>query len=259
MKKAIIVASFGCSIKDSRERFIETIENTIMNTYKDIDCFRVFTSEIIRKKMKREENLDIDNMKSCLEKLKKEKYTHVYVSVTHVIPGFEYEKVLNAVNEYKKDFEEIKIARTFLDGQMGEDEVNVIRSYINTGLKDDEAVVLAGHGTEHDSHKYYAQIEKLLRKDVKNLYIINIEGRPGIDNIMDELKEKKYKKVHLYPLLIVSGDHALNDIGSDDGNSIKTKITSGGIDVSMHFTGLGEHTNAVNLFVYRLDEILTTP
>jgi sirohydrochlorin cobaltochelatase len=107
MKKAIVVASFGCSIKDSRERFIETIENAIMNKYEDFDFFRVFTSEIIRKKMKEEENLDIDNMKTCLQRLKEENYTHVYISVTHVIPGFEYEKVLNAVNEYKNNFEEM--------------------------------------------------------------------------------------------------------------------------------------------------------
>lgn len=207
--------------------------------------------------MKREENLDIHNMKSCLQKLKEENYTHVYVSVTHVIPGFEYEKVLMAVNEYKDSFEEIKTARTFLDEHMGEVEVNVIKSYINTDLKDDEAVVLVGHGTEHDSHKYYEQIERLLKMDVNNLYIVNIEGSPYIDDVMDELKEKKYKNVHLYPFLIVSGDHALNDIGSDDKNSIQSKIAVNGINVKMFFTGLGENENAVNLFVDRLNEVLT--
>jgi len=154
MKKAIVVASFGCSIKDSRERYIETIENTIRNTYKDIDCFRVFTSEIIRKKMKQEENLDIDNMKSCLKKLKEKDYTHVYVSVTHVIPGIEYEKILRAVNENKNDFKEIKVARTFLDEHMGEAEINVLKSYIKDNLQDDEAVCLVGHGSAHDSHKF---------------------------------------------------------------------------------------------------------
>ncbi|NLK64590.1 MAG: hypothetical protein GX289_05790 [Tissierellia bacterium] len=257
MKKAIVVASFGCSIKDSRERYIETIENAVKNTYKDIDCSRVFTSEIIRGKMKREENLDIDNMKSCLQKLKEEKYTHVYVSVTHVIPGYEYEKILGAVKEYKDCFEEIKTARTFLDEQLGDDEINVISSYINTDLQDDEAVILVGHGSGHDSHKYYERVEKLLKNHVKNSYVVNIEGNPSIGDIMDELKEKKYAKIYLYPLLIVSGDHALNDIGSDDEASIKSKIAANGIDVKMFFTGLGENQNAINLFIDRLNEILS--
>lgn len=255
MKKAIVAASFGCSIKDSRERYIETVENTLKDTYKDIDCFRVFTSEIIRKKLKREENLDIDNMNSCLQKLKEKNYTHVYVSVTHVIPGYEYEKILRAVKEYKDCFEEIKTARTFLDEQLGNDEINVIRSYINTDLQDDEAVILVGHGSGHDSHKYYERVENLLKNHVKNSYVVNIEGNPFIDDIMDELKEK-HARIYLYPLLIVSGDHALNDIGSDDEASIKSKIAANGIDVKMFFTGLGENQNAINLFVDRLNEIL---
>jgi sirohydrochlorin cobaltochelatase len=257
MKKAIVVASFGCSIKDSREKYIETIENAAKYTYKEIDFFRVFTSEIIRRKMKREENIDIDNMKSCLQKLKDNNYTHVYVSVTHVIPGFEYEKILRAVNEYRNDFEELKVARTFLDGQLGDNEINVIKSYIKTELQEDEAVILVGHGSEHDSHKYYKEVIRLLRSDVSNSYIVNIEGKPYIDDIMCELNENKYNKIYLYPLLIVSGDHALNDIGSDDEDSIKTKLTENGFNVNMFFTGLGENKNAINLFVDRLKEITT--
>lgn len=256
MKKAIIVASFGCSIKDSREKYIETVENAVKNAYKDIDCFRVFTSEIIRKKMKREEDLDIHNMTTCLQKLKEENYTHVYVCVTHVIPGFEYEKVLRAVDEYKDSFEEIKTARTFLDDHMGENEVNVIKSYVKSDLKYDEAVIMVGHGTEHDSHKYYGQIEKLLRKDIINIHIVSVEGNPYIDDIMDELKVKGYKRIYLYPFLIVSGDHSLNDIGSDDEESVRSKIAANEMDVEMFFTGLGENENAVNLFVDRLSEII---
>lgn len=256
MKKAIVVASFGCSIKYSREKYIETIEGAVKATYSDIDCFRVFTSEIIRKKMKREEDLDIHNMKSCLQKLKEDGYTHVYVSVTHVIPGIEYGKILRAVNEYKDYFEEIKVARTFLDEQLGNDEINVLRSYIKPDLQDDEAVILVGHGSVHNSHKYYKEVESLLRDHIKNSYIVSIEGNSYIDDIMDELKEKKYTKIYLYPFLIVSGDHALNDIGSDDEESIKSKIASNGLDVEMFLTGLGENEKAIKLFVNRLKEII---
>ena len=198
MKKAIVIASFGCSIKDSREKYIETIENRIKKRHNDIDCFRVFTSEIIRRKMKREENIDTDNMKTCLEKLKENGYTHVYVAVTHVIPGIEYEKITRACNEYESDFEAVKISRTFLDTNMGSTEVDVIKSYINTDIQNDQAIVLVGHGTDHVSHKYYKEFENLLKKDIPNLYIVNIEGNPFIEDITDELKEKKIRKIDLF-------------------------------------------------------------
>jgi len=252
MRIAIVNASFGCSIKESREKYIETIEHAIIKNYKDIDCFRVFTSEIVRKKIMREENIDIDNMKTCLKRLKENEYTHVFISPTHIIPGFEYEKLLCAVEEYKNDFKEVKIARTFLDDKMGEREIDVVKSYIKTNLQNDEVVILVGHGSDHISHKYYKEFEALLREDVNNVYIVNIEGKPFIGDIVDELKRKNYRKAYLYPFLLVAGDHALNDIASDDEDSIKTFLQKNGFEVDAFITGLGANKKAIDLFVDRL-------
>nr|WP_312577089.1 sirohydrochlorin cobaltochelatase [Sedimentibacter sp.] len=252
MKKAIINASFGCSIKESREKYIETIENKVKEKYHDVDCFRVFTSEMIRKKIKREENIEIDNMTTCLSKLKENGYTHISVLATHIIPGFEYEKILNAIDEYKNDFDEIKVSRTFLDEAMGEGEVSVIESYIKTDLDSDEAVVLVGHGTDHEADKYYKDFEKLLRETVKNSYMISIEGNLTLEDIIKELKEKKFGKVYLYPFLVVAGDHAQNDIASDDEDSIKSYLKKNGFEVEAFITGLGANEKAIELFVNRI-------
>lgn len=252
MKKAIINASFGCSIKESREKYIETIENKVKEKYHDVDCFRVFTSEMIRKKIKKEENIDIDNITTCLSKLKENGYTHISVLATHIIPGFEYEKILNAIDEYKNDFYEIKVSRTFLDEAMGEGEVSVIESYIKTDLDSDEAVVLVGHGTDHEADKYYKDFEKLLRETVKNSYMISIEGNLTLEDIIKELKEKKFRKVYLYPFLVVAGDHAQNDIASDDEDSIKSYLKKNGFEVEAFITGLGANEKAIELFVNRI-------
>lgn len=256
MKKAIIIVSFGCSIKDVRRKYIQTIEDSIKDNFSDVDCFRVFTSEVIRKKIKREENIEIDNMKTCLEKLKKEKYTHIYISSTHIIPGIEYEKILRSIEEYKDDFESINTSRTFLDDKMGISEVDVIKSYVKTDLNDDEAVVLIGHGSRHPSHKYYHEFQKLLKGHLKNMYIANIEGSTFVNDIITSLKEENIKKIYLYPFLIVAGDHAINDIASDDENSIKTTLIHNGFLVDAFITGLGSNEETKKLFVKRLSDII---
>lgn len=256
MKKAIINASFGCSIKESRDKYIEPIENLIKKNFKDIDCFRVFTSEIIRKKIKREENIDINNMKSCLEMLKENNYTHIYVSSTHIIPGVEYEKILNAVLEYNGCFEKISVARTFLDDHMGEKEADVLKSYVRSDLNMHEAVVFVGHGSNHDSHRYYKQIEALLRNDIPNLFIINVEGDTYMEEVINELKEKNIRNIYLYPFMLVAGDHALNDIASDEEGSIKKLLCEHGFDVQAFITGLGAHKKTSELFVDRLIECM---
>lgn len=256
MKKAIINASFGCSIKESREKYIEPIENAVKNNFNGIDCFRVFTSEIIRKKIKREENIEIHNMKTCLQMLKENKYTHIYVSSTHIIPGIEYEKILNAVSEYRDNFDEIKVARTFMNDHMGDKEVDVLKSYVKTGLDNHEAVVLVGHGTDHDSHKYYKQIEALMKKDIYNLFIVNVEGDTYMEEVINELKENNIRKIYLYPFMLVAGDHALNDIASDHEDSIKTLFIEQDFDVEAFITGLGAQKKAAKLFAERLKECI---
>ncbi len=256
MKKAIIIGSFGCSIKESREKYIEPIEQEIKINNKDFDCFRVFTSEIIRRKIKREENTDIHNMITCLQMLKDNGYTHVYVSSTHIIPGAEYEKILAAVSEYKNTFEEIKVARTFLDDMMGEKEADVIMSYVKSDISSDEAIILVGHGTEHASHKYYRQAETLLRKYLTNLFIINVEGDTYFEEAAADLNKHHIKKVYIYPFMLVAGDHAYNDIASDDEDSVKTLLTDRGFEAEAFITGLGAQKKAAKLFAERLKECI---
>ncbi len=256
MKKAIIIASFGCSIKESRQKYIETIENAVKNEFENVDCFRVFTSEIIRKKIYREENIFIDNMELALKKLKDNNYTHVYILSSHIIPGFEYEKILNAANECKNDFEEIKVTRTFLDDEMGEKEILAVKSYIKTDINSDEAIVLVGHGSDHISHKYYKNFENLLNKDIENIFIINVEGDTYMDEAANNLKEKNIKKVYIYPFMVVAGDHALNDIASDEDDSIKSYFIKNGFEAEAFITGLGNNKNTVELFVERLNDCM---
>lgn len=259
MKKAIIIASFGCSIKEVREKYIESIEEAVKKQYNDIDCFRVFTSEIIRKKIKIEENIHIDNINTCLEKLKVNGYTKIYVVVTHIIPGVEYEKIIRACSDYEINFEEIKVSRPFLDDEMDNMEVDVIKSYIKTSIENiqkDEAVILIAHGTCHEAHKYYEQLKNVLIKDMPNIYMANIEGNPFAWDLVDELKEKNIRKINLYPFFIVAGDHALNDIASDDEDSIKSHFIRNSFEVNVFITGLGANEKAIKLFVDRLNEII---
>lgn len=252
MKKAVIIVSFGCSIQEGREKYIDNLEREIQKQIDMYSC-RAFTSEIIRKKLSKE--LFIHNVSTCLQELKENEFTHVYILPTHILPGVEYDKIISACSEYKDSFEEIKISRPFLDENMGKEEIEVIKSYVSTNLSEGEAIVLVGHGTYHSAHKYYSEFENLLKKELP-LYIVSIEGGPSINTIAEELSKDKIKKVNLYPFLIVAGDHALNDIGSDDGDSIKSKLINKGFDTIFYEDGLGAHKETADLYSNRLKEII---
>ena len=59
MKKGIIVASFGSSYRETRELAIEPIENRIRDKYGEYDFLRVFTSNMIIRKLKKRDQIEI--------------------------------------------------------------------------------------------------------------------------------------------------------------------------------------------------------
>lgn len=257
LKKAIVVASFGCSIEEARDRYITPVEEAVKNAYPQIDVFRVFTSNMIRKKLDREYGLHIMDMKECLERLYQEKYKDVYILPTHIIPGVEYEKILRAMGNYEGKFEHLSLARPFLDDRMGEKEVEVMFEFLNDRQSGEEhAVVLMGHGSDHEAHRYYAQFESLLKEKEKHCYLINVEGADFVEGIYEVLKKNQYKHIDLYPLMIVAGDHAINDMASDEEDSIKTKLKGQGFDVTAHVKGIGGEKYYHRLCLERLAELM---
>ena len=48
------------------------------------------------------------------------------------------------------------------------------------------------------------------------------------------------RKVHLVPLLLVAGDHSVNDMAGDEEDSLKRRLEAAGFTVSYSLRGLGE-------------------
>ena len=78
---------------------------------------------------------------------------------------------------------------------------------------------------------------------------------------MELLKEKKklkntnFKKILLKPFLIVAGDHAKNDIMSDDENSWKTILEKNGYEVETELIGMGEYLFIQKMFFEKFEKI----
>ena len=98
-----------------------------------------------------------------------------------------------------------------------------------------------GHGTEHESNATYAKFQQSF-KDIKadNYFIGTVEATPTLDDVIGSLKEGKYEKVVLQPLMVVAGDHANNDMAGDEDDSWKSVLTKNGFEVECVLKGMGE-------------------
>lgn len=256
MKKAILVISFGTSHLEALKNSIEKIENKIKDEFKEYNVFRAFTSHFIIKKLKEKSDLDILTPDKALEDLKLRGYDEVIVQPLHLIPGEEFDYIKGIVERRKNDFKALKLGRPifFYQGMNGlPEDYSLFIDSIKEVLDGEEGVILFGHGTEHPSNAVYGMLQTVLVDEgYENVFVATVEGYPTISNVVKRIKNKGIKKVKLVPLLLVAGDHAKNDMASDEDGSLKSLLQKEGIEVKLHMYGLGEFDKFDGLYINRI-------
>lgn len=260
MKKAILVVSFGTSHLDALKNSIEKIENKIKDEFKDYEVVRAFTAHMIIKKLKERDNLDIMKPEEALEDLKKRGFEEVIIQPLHIIPGEEFDYIKGIVDRYVEDFKKIKVGRPIFFYQGVEEVPKDYSAFIESMkevLDNEESVVLFGHGTAHASNAVYGMLQTVLEdEDYENVFVATVEGYPSIESCIKRMKKKGIKKTKLVPLLLVAGDHAKNDMASDEDDSLKSILKREGIEVSLHLHGLGEVDKFDELYIKRIHDTI---
>jgi sirohydrochlorin cobaltochelatase len=256
MKKAILVVSFGTSHMEALKNSIEKIENKIKEEFKEYEVFRAFTAHRIIRKLKERDNLNILTPEEALIDLKDKGFEEVIIQPLHLIPGEEFDYIKGIAEKNKDNFKALKLGRPifFYQGMNGlPEDYSMFIDSIKDVFQGEESVVLFGHGTEHPSNAVYGMLQTVLTdEDYENVFVATVEGYPTIENVVKKLKKKGIKKTKLVPLLLVCGDHAKNDMASDEEDSLKSKLQKEGIEVILHMHGLGEFDKFDELYINRI-------
>lgn len=249
-KKAILVVSFGTSYHDTREKTIGAIEKDIQAAYPTFELRRAFTSQMIIKKLKERDNLAIDTVEEAMDRLVREGYGMVICQPTHVMHGYEYDEMVAAMEPYKEKIQIIAYGEPLLSSNADYQSVVAAIKGEFPNLKEDEAVVLVGHGTEHFANADYAALAyRFQAENAKNILVGTVEAFPDMAVIIKSLQEQRPSKVYLMPFMIVAGDHAVNDIASDEEGSWKMEIEKAGFPTEALLKGLGEIKGIRQIYV----------
>ncbi len=256
-KKAILVASFGTSHEDTRKKTIKACEDLIKKSFNNYEVRRAFTSNIIRKILKEEQNLNVDSVEDALTKLKNEGFSDVIVQPLHIISGEEYhEKIVKVVGKYKKSFNSIEIGRPILSNIHDYDKAIEALKKDTPKLKNNQALILMGHGTHHPANAAYACLQLKLYESFPNVYVGTVEGYPELDDVLVQLEKNNIEEVILMPFMIVAGDHAKNDMAGDEKDSWKSILIKKGYKVSVILKGLGENKNLQKIYVSNIKDVI---
>ena len=245
MEKAILVTSFGTSHKDTREKCLDSIQNKVMAKYGKEKVEIAYTSKIIRRIVEEREKIRIFDQSEGLETLKNKGYDEIVTMSLHIMEGIEYSKLDNRYGEITKPL----LATD-------EDYKKIVANEEFNSLEGNDAIVLMGHGSEHVADSTYQRLQEEYKKAGKNnIFVATVDGKVTIKDVVEKLKGKKFRKILLKPFMIVAGDHAKNDMASDEKDSWKTILQNEGYEVIPILKGLGEYEFIREMFMSKLEEV----
>ena len=237
----LLVVSFGTSYNDSRRETIGAIEKAMQAAFPELSVRRGFTSQIIIDHVNKRDGEKIDNVTEALDRAVDNGVKTLVVQPTHLMNGLEYNDLKDELAGYSDSFEKITLGEPLLTSD--EDFQKVADAIVEATKEYDDgetAICFMGHGTEAESNQVYSKMQQVLTDGGhKNYFVGTVEATPSLEDVIAAVKESGCKKVVLRPLMIVAGDHANNDMASDEDGSWKTEFEKAGFEVTTVVEGLG--------------------
>jgi sirohydrochlorin cobaltochelatase len=238
LKKAIIIASYGTTKAKAREKSIEPFYQLFREVYDSTNVIQAYTSRYVREKMK-EENKCILSPMEAIQAMIEEGCDSIYIQPTHILPGHEYHRILEAIEEVGKQNKKLSIylGNPLLSDENDMKDILYILKKQYTFEQKNTTYILLGHGTDHDAHDQYAKMEEIAMNLGYPLIMGTIED--GVEEVIKKLGGLQVDKVELIPFLFVAGDHVINDM-MGHGQSWKNALEAAKYSVTCHPIGLGE-------------------
>lgn len=246
----LLVISFGTSFNDSRRLTIGAIEDSLEAAFPDYAVRRGFTANIVIDHIERRDGMRIDDVTEALNRAADNGVKKLVVQPTHLMDGLEYHDVVDEVAQYSDAFEQVAIGEPLLTSD--EDFARVEDAIVDWTKEYDDgetAICFMGHGTEAESNAVYQKLQDKLTADGHtNYYVGTVEASPTVEDVLAAVQAGGYKRVVLEPLMVVSGDHANNDMAGDAADSWKTVFENAGYEVVCLLRGLGENEDIRQLY-----------
>ncbi|QGY40724.1 sirohydrochlorin cobaltochelatase [Pseudodesulfovibrio cashew] len=287
-KQAIVLAAFGTSYPTGLDSILN-IKTRVEKAYPGVPVRLAFTSSIIRKIWSKRrhdpewqkanqdvprEVLFVKSPLATVADLQDEGYKDLAVQTLHVFAGEEFSDLTNmmiglrsirTVKAKSIPFNKLRLGRPAL-GMPGDaypytDDIAAaaaaLKGDVDEAKKMGATLVYMGHGNDFYSTGIYSEFQHVMQTSHDYpVFVGCVEGFPGFDELVAELKATGKKKILLKPFMVVAGDHASNDMAGDEDDSWKVMLTRAGFSVTTQLRGLGSVDAWADLYVNHLKDAM---
>ena len=148
-KDAMVVMSFGTTMKETRDKTINATVAEIQQALPDVKVVVAYTSHIIIDRIRAKEGVVIPIALASLD----------------IIPGMEYDYKCGIYRNYRNQFKKMTMGLPLLFWQGQEEQRDDVAETVEAfatqfpDLAADEALLVMTHGTPHPSNAFYAVIQ----------------------------------------------------------------------------------------------------
>jgi len=277
-KDGILLVTFGSSYEDPQETF-KKIGSAAGAKFSGEEIRWGYTSDIILNKLRQGNGegslngkiIDNDTPEEALKMMIKDGYAKFSVQSLHIIPGEEYDELIETTEKIKEEYQGVQIAvgDPLLTSAEDIEAVAKILAGKFSAEIENGPVVFMGHGTPHKSDAKYGEIQNALQKINSNFFVGTVEGtgfeagETSIDGIINKLSalSPKPTSVTISPLMSIAGDHANNDMNGVTGEtdpaeqSWKERLEAEGYTVNSVMNGLGDYDEINAIWMQHLESV----
>ena len=250
MSKAILAVSFGTAYAETRKKTIEAVEADLAAAFPERKLYTAWTSGMILRKLKKQGGEVRDTLAEALERMERDGVTDLLVQPTFLQAGYEMRLVRETLEAWKPRFARVALGAVLVAGDADLDALAKALEAHFAAVGADEALVLMGHGSEGADFYPYEKLTEAFRRDGRaNFCVGTVEFDPGIAPALEMVQKRAPKKTYLAPLMLVAGDHAINDMAGEGPDSWASRIAALGTQCVCVLKGLGEYPEVRELYV----------
>jgi sirohydrochlorin cobaltochelatase len=227
-KPGIILVAFGTSVPEARKVF-DYIDKSAKKNFPGHDIEWGFTARSIVKKLRKEgTDKGVLTLEEAIAAMKKAGHKTIVMQSFHVVPGQKHKELL----EVKTGIKTI-IGAPLLSTNK---DMQAALKAISKDIKKNCPNIIAGHGNDHhpELNAQLVKFNKLVERKFKDTTLCTVEGKPGTGKL--EPMKKKIKnangKVNFIPMMIVAGDHIMNDVNGDEDDAWKKIVKAKQVTVA---------------------------
>jgi len=244
-KPTIVLTAFGTSVPEARKVF-KYIDSKTKERYAGYDVRWAYTSSFIRKKLKIQ-GIVTYSLSEVVEELRGQGVSDIVVQSLHVVPGQEFKEI----SQVNTDGLNVSVGDALLTT---DNDIDLAIKAVQGDIKSDCPNILAGHGNDRhpEFNKQLIAFDDELKKRFDNVRLCTVEGSPGIKSL-EKLKGSNLASINFIPLMIVAGDHIMNDVMGDEDDSWKSIV---GARETSFTKPLGYNDKILEIYFQHMDKAL---